>query len=297
MLLRTARRDAQLSRRRAANLAGITGAHLIALERGWETVTEPTLATLLDAYGTTIDRLVPAQTPIAISGTVLVTGGAVQVAASSARDDVLRSYLELIRDARDQDRLATFSLRSSDLHTLSTILESDEAVLAARVATLLACDEHEARSFAKILLQRVAAPALGIAIGVSGAAATSSDARTTATPSSTTNTTTATVVTGPTSTVAPETVPALESEVTNVSAPPTVAKAADGADGSTGVAPTSATPTSEARQPNVPTTTDVANPATPGAADPSVTKATSTSGAPDTGILPGETPSTIFYGG
>ncbi len=292
-LLRAARRHAQLSRRRAAKIATVTPAHLIAIERGWETVNESTLTQLLDAYGTTVAELIPARSSLTVIGSVIHSSDNVQVAASTARDDVLKAYLQLVLDARSNGTLDRLTLRTNDVAALATVLDADESVLIQRIASLLECDEREARSLARELLTRVAGPVIGVALGAAALGGIGGDV-TAASGPATTSTPAALVTSATIHATAPQTVEPISTDVVIVSAPP-VAEAPS----------TTAIPTPAPVATTPPPVADAVIDAPAAVADgdasstnaPFIPPTTTTVSEPDTGVLPGETPSEIFYGG
>lgn len=270
----------------------MTTAHLIAIERGWETVSETTLTKLLDAYGTTAADLIPARSSLSIIGSVVHNGDSVQVAASTARDDVLRAYLQLVLDARSSGTLERLTLRSDDMVALANVLDVDESVLIQRIVSLLDCDEREARSLARELLTRVAGPVLGAALGVAALSGFGAEATATKGPATSS---TAAFATGTTvQATAPETVAAISTDVVTVNAPPVAAAPSTSAASTAGPAVTTTAPNTDAES-DAPVTT--ADGDASSVNQPFIQPTTTTVSAPDTGVLPGETPTEIFYGG
>ncbi len=166
-LLRHARRNAGLSRRRAAHYASLSVAELIAIEKGWESPSRQLIDCLVACYGITVETLIPARRPLTVNATTIATGvtGDVVIAATSARDDILRSYIGLITNARNEGRLDALRLRESDIEALSAALDTDESVLATRIAELIGCTDSEAAALGR-LLRTFAGPLIGIAFSV-----------------------------------------------------------------------------------------------------------------------------------
>ena len=298
VLLKGARRDAQLSRRRAAKFAGITPAQLTAIERGWDRVDGSTFDLLLDAYGTTVARLIAPRSQLAVIDNVLHTGSDVHVAASTARDDVLRSYLALLRNARRDAKIDTLALRADDLTVLASVLDTDEATLITRISTLLDCDRSEATSLAKLLL-RVAAPALGAAIGIATLSGSTAPSGATAAPVRQITTPAVTAVApivspAPSAVVtvtAPESLVPVEHTVVTIAAPPIAHPGPS--------TPSNHSATESANEPAHATANKTLSSATT-TPPPLEHDASSNLAAPpthDIGAMPSETPTKIFYGG
>ena len=292
-LLRSARRHASLSRRRAANIAALSAASLIAIERGWETPSQVTLAALLNAYGTTTEQLLPPRSRLAIDGTNLALMGTtkVHVAASSARDDLLRGYIKLVTDARDNGALDTLSLRSADVSTLATALGTDDALLVERIAALLKCDLDEAASIGRVL-RTFAGPILGVAfsvtvIGGSVVAGNTSGAH--LLPASADTPSAEVVVSAVPETTAANTANVQASSATATSTSATLPQPSH----------LSAVESDSDSASTYDTETSDATPATITMSGPTTTRPTTAmpvAPTPDIGLLPGEAPTQIFEG-
>lgn len=300
-LMRQARRTAGLSRRRAANMAAITPGKLIAYERGWERADRLIVDTLNDVFGITMDQLIPPRKTVVFSSTQLSSGAVTVATSSPARDDVLRGLVELVREARAAKRESQLQFRQSDLEILVGVLDTDESVLATRIIAILGCDESEATAISG-LLRTLAGPLLGAAFSVAvigGSAVASNTSGASLQPA---------VHGSPTvQLVAAQTdIGALSTDGT---ARETARETAGAAAGAAATAPTAAVAPIEAV--SKVTTVHHATAVQSGAvAQPTPTPQTGTQSAqkstaaakhhslpkpPDTGILPGEHPTTILH--
>ena len=271
----------------------LSAAGLIAIERGWETPSQVTLSALLSAYGTTAEQLLPPRSRLAIDGTNLALMGTtkVHVAASSARDDLLRGYIKLVTDARDKGALDTLSLRSADVHTLATALGTDDVVLVERIAALLDCDLDEAASIGRVL-RTFAGPILGVAFSVTviGGSIVAG------------NTSGAHLLPASADTPSAEVVVAAVPETTAANTASVQASSATATSTSTSAALPQASHL-DAAEGNGASTHDIetsdATPATITMSGPTTTTPTTAmpgAPTPDIGLLPGEAPTLIFEG-
>ncbi len=259
-------------------MAAISSATLIAIERGWETPGQTTLAALLSTYGTSAEQILPPRTPLTIDGKLvaLAHDSTAHVAASSARDDLLHGYIKLVTEARDTGSLDTLSLRSTDLQSIALALGTDDAILVERIAALLDCSLEEAVSIGR-LLRTFAGPILGVAfsvtvIGGSILAGNTSGAQ--LLPASA-DTPPAPIVAAEFGATTPETT---TSETTTL-----------------GISSTTTQPRHATSVESLPGESHAAT-VTSAAAVLSAPDSTTTTQTPDIGLLPGETPTLIFEG-
>ncbi|MCU1426435.1 MAG: hypothetical protein JWL83_435 [Actinomycetia bacterium] len=275
--LRTARRQTGLRRRAAAVRLGVTPRLLVAWERGTLRVPDDMTGALVDLYGEYLTALVPKRDPARVELGTLVLGEKFRVQASTAADDVLNTYVRLLRAVREAKPGDELPLRTNDLEALAAALDENAADIEARIVEVVHCTREEAAALHNELIsRRILVPAASVALGVAAVAGiVVHNQGNTATPKPLrtevvmmqTPATTVVPVTPATATNAPATTST--PPVTTAPAPPVSAPAP----------PTTTTPPTVA-----PTTTP---PATPAAAT------TPTTDDPPVSIPPGENPTII----
>jgi hypothetical protein len=172
--LRRARRELRLRRPDAATRLGISDALLAAWERGVERVPHEYAVALVDLYGNHLTARVPDRDPARIDLDQLVVGGEVRILASHATDDVLASFVEVVRGLRNTPPGAPLPLRTSDLVALAAALGTDAGDIEARIVQALRCSPAEAALVHhEMRRRRILVPAAGLALGavaITGAA-------------------------------------------------------------------------------------------------------------------------------
>jgi hypothetical protein len=210
-----------MRRHAAAVRLGVSEGLLVAWERGTERVTDDAAAAFVDLYGERLTTLVPTREPVSVDLGRIAVGSKIKVLASTAHDDVLAAYVELLRAVREAKPGTAVALRTSDLEVLATTIGSDVDDVETRIVELLRCTRTEARTLHDELLRRkLLVPVAGLALGavaITGVVAaapghapaptavhTAPVANTTTT---TTNSPTTTVAAEPPDTTAPMTTP------------------------------------------------------------------------------------------
>jgi hypothetical protein len=164
--LRRARRSAGLRRTAAAARLGVTTRLLVAWERGTLRVPDDAAAALVDLYGQRLTALVPAREPVSVDLGRIAVGSTIKVLASTAHDDVLAAYVELLRAVRAAEPGKAVALRTNDLEVLAATIGADVDDVEARIVELLRCSAAEARTLHDELRRRMLlVPLAGIALG------------------------------------------------------------------------------------------------------------------------------------
>jgi transcriptional regulator with XRE-family HTH domain len=165
-VLREARRNVGLSRRRAAKRTGIEASRLRRYERGDAPVPDEVLARLRALYGDALDDLVAPRAPLTVEPTRVVAAGIEQPLAQDDRDALLSAYAHLVLRLRGVGAGEPLPLRADDLTVLAVALGSDPDDVAQHVAAVVGCTRAEAAALHdEVLRRRVLVPAAGLAIG------------------------------------------------------------------------------------------------------------------------------------
>jgi transcriptional regulator with XRE-family HTH domain len=184
-LLKAGRKRRGWKRARAAEAAGITADELRAYERGTATIPAEVCARLADAYGEDLTAHVPLRF-------------APEFEAGADSDDVIATYIEMVRQLRRAKPGDALALRAFDLAALATALESDPDTLEQRIVDALGCTRAEARALHRQLLQRkVVLPVAGLAASVLALAGIQAAHASTETPTPPAPTAVTTTVPGP----------------------------------------------------------------------------------------------------
>jgi hypothetical protein len=239
---------------------------------------------LVALYGDSLTALVPQRDAMRVDVNRVVVGSKVRIAASTARDDVLQAYVDVLAAVRGAKQGAAVALRTADLEELASTLGRDVDDIETRIAELLQCTRAEAATVHAELRRRMLVPAAGLAVGAAAWAGA------------------ITAAPGTAASTSPQSRPVVRTEA--VAAPTPVTS--DSTTPST-VAPTTSTTTAPTPSTTVATPTTVA-PATmpttaatptttPPATTPPVTAAATTTSAPvddpPVSIPPGETPTIV----
>jgi hypothetical protein len=163
--LRRARRATGLRRPAAAAHLGITTRLLVAWERGTTRVAPDHSDALVALYGEHLTGLVPQRQSVRVDANRVFVGAEVRIAASTARDDVLASYVDVLAAVRGAKAGAPLELRADDLEALAYALGRDGDEIEARIADLLQCTRAEAASVHAELRRRLLVPAASFAVG------------------------------------------------------------------------------------------------------------------------------------
>jgi transcriptional regulator with XRE-family HTH domain len=158
VVLRDQRERAGASRRDVAVRGGITYGRLRAVESGRRRPAAATVGRLMDAYGCTIDDLLPPR------------GGLDPAMFAGVSDaDIVRHYVALVETWRGAQVVEMF--RSDDVRVLVGILGTDPAAIERELRQLTGCSRVTARRFGKVLAISLAASAGVIVASVVAAAA------------------------------------------------------------------------------------------------------------------------------
>ncbi len=174
--LRRARRAAGLRRAVVAARLGVTPRLLVAWERGTVRVSRDAADALVDVYGDHLTSLVPARVPVSVELGRVAVGSKMKVLASTAHDDVLAAYVELLRAVRDATPGAAAEFRTSDLEVLAATIATDVDDVEARIVELLRCSRAEARTLHDALRRRMLLPVAGVALGAAAITGVAVDA-------------------------------------------------------------------------------------------------------------------------
>ena len=138
---------------------------LAALEKGTISADDRTIDALLAVYGIDLDQLIPPRRPIVVGDALLPHDAgtvAIPIGATASPDEVLRTYISMIVDARASGRLDSLSLRASDVQVLAAALGTDDDVLVDRIVKLLGCSREDAVWFS-LRLRSFVGPVAGVA--------------------------------------------------------------------------------------------------------------------------------------
>jgi transcriptional regulator with XRE-family HTH domain len=164
--LRHARRALGLRRSTAAARLGVSPRLLVAWERGTLRVADDMAATLSTFYGEHLTARVPERVPVSVDLGRIAVGSSSKVLASTAHDDVLAAYVELLRAVRAAKPGAPVALRTTDLEVLAATIGSDVDDVETRIVELLRCTTSEARTLHEELRRRMLlVPMAGLALG------------------------------------------------------------------------------------------------------------------------------------
>lgn len=163
-LLRAARKRKGWKRKHAAELVGTKASRLREYEQGTKTVPADICAQLADLYGSDLAAHVPMRVPPQINRDWLVVEEHRLPRVQGTTDEVMQEYAQIVARLRGAKPGEAVPLRASDLAVLGSALESDPAVIAARIAEILHCSVDEARSLHREMLRRkVVLPVAGLA--------------------------------------------------------------------------------------------------------------------------------------
>ncbi len=279
--LRRARRGLGLRRNAAAARLGVSPRLLIAWERGTLRVPDDAAATLSEFYGEHLTKLVPERVPVSVDLGRIAVGSTIKVLASTAHDDVLAAYVELLRAVRSAKPGASVALRTSDLEVLAATIGTDVDDVEGRIVQLMRCTASEARTLHDELRRRMLlVPMAGLALGAAVITGVGADA-----PGHVTSNTPAaahasfhTVPVAHTTTT-PSSAPAAPATPTTTSAPPPTAP------------PVTTPPTTAPAPP--PTEPPVTTPPTTAAPEPVTAASAPEVDDPPVGIPEGETPTIV----
>src|SRR4051794_3937126 len=164
--LRHARRALGLRRPAAAARLGVTTRLLVAWERGTTRVSPDHSDALIALYGEHLTALVPERCDaVRVDANRVFVGEKVRIAASTARDDVLSTYVSVLTAGRGAKPGAPLELRTDALEALAAALGRETDDIEARIAELLPCTRAEAAPVHAELRRRLLVPAAGFAVG------------------------------------------------------------------------------------------------------------------------------------
>src|SRR5689334_8363622 len=163
--LRHARRALGLRRPAAAARLGVTTRLLVAWERGTTRVSPDHSAARVALYGEHLTALVPERDTVRVDANRVFVGEKVRIAASTARDDVLSTYVSVLAAVRGAKPGAPLELRTDDLEALAAALGRETDDIEARIAEVLQCTRAEAATVHAELRRRLLVPAAGFAVG------------------------------------------------------------------------------------------------------------------------------------
>jgi hypothetical protein len=170
ILLKDAREELRLSRSDLARQSAFSTADLALVEAGDRLVAEHEVAALIAAYRLDPDAVVPSRIELVIDldEHTLMAGGTMRTLAGSSpsADDVLASYLSLVRTLRRTDTGSPLVLREADLSVLARVLEASQRDIEARLHELMADPDGKVARRVGALRRKVLLPIAGVVIAV-----------------------------------------------------------------------------------------------------------------------------------
>lgn len=156
VLLCARRAEARVGVKAAARAAGIKIGALKDIEAGRTPVKVGVLAALLTLYRVPLGEFVPPRRPRVLTK------------PDGTPEEILRGYVDLVRQWRNADRPEKLNFRSGDVVTLAKLLGTDPDEIERRLIAMTGCSRAEARLLRKWLV--AALVTMPLAYGVVGGA-------------------------------------------------------------------------------------------------------------------------------
>lgn len=167
--IRDARAGAGRTRRSLARTAGLRARRLRALERGRRAVSPTELRAIATALDLDVRALLPPRHLLPRVDTEharIVVGGRVRPLPVDADErDILRAYLQLVRELRNRAPDEPLPLRDDDLKTLADALGGTPQRIEASLVALMDIEAEEAGRLRAVLDRPVRAPVAGAVLG------------------------------------------------------------------------------------------------------------------------------------
>jgi hypothetical protein len=122
-------------------------------ESGHRRLDEPTVEALLDLYGAVVDELIPRRVPLEIFPTGILVANGVEVEFDPMDPmALLESYLQLVRQLRDQLDRKVIEVRREDVEILGDHLDTAGSWVVTQLAQLMGANERERRAMAAMFI-------------------------------------------------------------------------------------------------------------------------------------------------
>jgi transcriptional regulator with XRE-family HTH domain len=166
-LMRRARKQQSLTRRKVAERIGTTASELRQCERGGTRAAPSLIVALAECYGDDLGAQFAHRTPIQLETRRIVVGTEEVTLQTNDPDELLSAYIGIVGRLRHVKPGERIALRAEDVAALSTSLGRTSEDVEKRIAELLDCTLHEARSLrSELLRRRVIAPTAGLLAGM-----------------------------------------------------------------------------------------------------------------------------------
>jgi transcriptional regulator with XRE-family HTH domain len=167
MLLAGARAERGLTLGDVAVRSSLDDDLLASIEAGETPLTEDTFETVLAAYGTTLDELLPARRQVVLdldAGQLLVAEEAAELQVAPTPDEVLGAYLSLVCTLRHATPGSRVVLRDFDVAVLAKALDLAEPDVEARLTGLMADPTTEVSRLTKLFHSKLLLPIAGAVV-------------------------------------------------------------------------------------------------------------------------------------
>ena len=167
MFMRRARKQRSLTRRKVAEQIGTTARELRQCERGGARIAPSLIVALAECYGDHLGAQFARRTPIQLETRRIVVGTEEVRLETNDADELLSAYIGIVGRLRHVKLGEPIALRAEDVAALSTSLGQTSEEVEKRIAELLDCTLHEARSLhSELLRRRVLVPTAGLLAGM-----------------------------------------------------------------------------------------------------------------------------------
>lgn len=167
LLLTGARAERGLTLAQVAARSSLAEDVLGSIEAGETPLTDESLDAVLNAYGTTIDELLPARRQVVLdldAGQLLVAEEAAELQGAPTADEVLGAYLSLVYTLRRAVPGSAVVLREFDVAVLAKALDLAEPEVAARLTGLMADPSTEVSRLTRLFRSRLVLPIAGAVV-------------------------------------------------------------------------------------------------------------------------------------
>ncbi len=168
VLLAGARADRALSLDEVADRAPFSAEQLLAVEDGRLPLTEEQLDRVLEAYGVSVEDLLPARGQVVLdlrSKQLLVADEIATLRSDAPRaDEVLSAYLSLVYVLRRAEPGTPVVLRAHDMAVLAKALDLAQPDVEARLHGLMAHPTEEVSRLTRLLRHKLTLPIVGVVV-------------------------------------------------------------------------------------------------------------------------------------